>query len=182
MSLMYAQMGMSVVSAFGAHSSAQHATAMDRINRNYRETMTSISTAMQLNTMTNNEIEARDASVRASASLQQQALVDKANAQVSAAAAGVRGGSVANTLRSLDRSQLMAKKTLRDKQAAQARSATNNRRNLQLSRIMGQDISPIQGPSVASSMLGLGASIIDIYDSHQPEGSRIEDTIAGFWR
>ena len=40
---------------------------------------------------------------------------------------------------------------------------------------MGEDISVLQRPSVASSLLGLGATLIDKYDNNQPKGSRSVD-------
>ncbi len=182
MSLMYAQMGMKVVDALSAHGQAKHKVRMEEIMRDYQQTMSDISAAQQLNTMTANEISARDASIRAASALDIQSLQDRAGAEVEAAAAGVAGGSVRNTMRGLTRSRLMAKKAMHDKVQAQKRSFTQDRRNVALARVMNKDVSVIPKPSAASALLGLGASMIDIYDSHQPDGQKIEDTIARWGR
>lgn len=179
---MYAQMGMSVISGLSAHGTAKHNARMETIMRDYNQTMSDISAAQQLNTMTENEISARDASIRAASALDIQSMKDRANAEVDAAASGVAGGSVRNSLRGLTRSRLMAKKAMHEKVKAQKRSFAQDRRNVALARVMNKDVSVIPKPSTASALLGLGASMIDIYDSHQPDGQKIEDTIAGWGR
>lgn len=165
---MYAQMGMSVVSAFDSFGAAKHSAAMDKVSRDYQEKMSSISAAMQFNTLTENEIGTRDALVRASTAIQVQSMQDRASSEAGAAAAGVTGGSVTSTMRGMMRSNLQAKHSLRKRKEAEARAHTNNRRNVRLAQVMNKDISPIAQPSAASALLGLGASMLDIYDSHQP--------------
>lgn len=182
MSLMYAQMGMSVISAIGQHSAAKHQYTMDKIARDYREKMSSISAAMQSNTLTANEISTRDALVRAGTAIQVKSLKDRANATVSAAASGVSGGSVTNTMRGLMRSKYQAMHAHQKRREATQRSNTQNRRQLALAKAMNKDITPIQPPSAASALLGLGASLVDIWDSHQPPGSTLADRMAGVGR
>lgn len=182
MSLMYAQMGMAAVSAFSQFSQSKHQHKMEEINRKYQETMSGISAAQQLNTLTANEISLRDAAVRAGVSIETQSLEDRAVAEVAAATAGVSGGSVKSTMRGLMRSRLMAQHSLRKKVEAQKRAATQDRRNVALSRAMNKDVSVIARPNTASALLGLGASMIDIYDSHQPHGSKTTDILAGWGR
>lgn len=181
-SLMYAQMGMKVVGGLSAYGEQKHKSRMEEIMRGYQQTMTDISAAQQLNTMTANEVSARDAAMRASVALNVQSMQDRANAEVSAAAAGVSGGSVRSTMRGLMRSRLMAQQAMHNKVQAQKRSFAQDRRNFALNRAMNKDISVIPKPSAASALLGLGASMIDIYDSHQPEGQKVSDTIAGWGR
>lgn len=178
MSLMYAQMGLSVVSAIGQYGAQQHQYNMQKISRDYQEAMSGISFAMQSNTLTHNEVGARDALIRAGASIQAQSMKDRATARTEAAAAGVAGGSVTNTIRGLQRSRLLAGKALQERQAAQARANTNNRRQAAFARAMNKDISPLQPPSIASSLLGLGASLIDVYDSHQAPGDTLQDSLS----
>ena len=182
MSLMYAQMGMQVISALNGIRQQKHEVRMEEISRKYRETMTAISASQQYNTMTDNEIAMRDAAVRTSVALNVQSLQDRGSAEVDAAAAGVKGGSVQATMRGLMRSRLQARQALRMKVAAQAKSASNDRRNLAFSVVMNKDISPLPRVSTSSALLGLGASIIDTYDSNQPEGQKIADTLAGWGR
>ncbi len=180
MSLMYAQMGFSVASAFAQGMSAKAGYDMERVQRDYQDKMSAISAAQSRNALTTNEIAARDAAMSASQAIQVQSLVDASATEADAAAAGVTGGSVRSSMRGIMRSRLLAKKALSDKVQANARAFTQDRRNLALSEVMNKDVSVIPRPSVASSLLGLGASIIDIYDSHQPEGGKTTDTIAGW--
>jgi hypothetical protein len=181
-SLMYAQMGMSVVSAFGAYNTQKHTVKMEEISRKYRETMAGISAAQQLNTMTDNEIAVKDAADRTALALGIQSIQDRGSAEAAAAGAGVKGGSVRATVRGLMRSRLAAREALRMKVQAAAKSSRNERANLALSRVMGKDITPVMKPSATSALLGLGASIIDIYDDSRPEGGKIADTMAGWGR
>lgn len=169
MSLMYAQMGMKALGTFSAFSASRHSAKMEEISRAYQEKMSAISAAMQLNVQTQNEIEQKDAVVRASAALEITAMEDRAEAEVSAAASGAGGGSVVGTMRNLMRSRLRAKQALRTQQQNQARANLQTRRNIEFAKVMGKDLSPIGKPSVASALLGLGSGLIDIYESNQPE-------------
>lgn len=168
MSLIYAQMGMKALSAFGAYSADRHKAKMETISRAYQEKMAGISAAMQMNVQTENEIEQKDAVVRASMALQTTALEDKAEAEVSAAASGSAGGSVVGAMRGLMRNKLKAKQALRTQQQQAARANLQTRRNIEFAKVMGKDISPIGKPSIASALLGLGAGLLDIIDSNDP--------------
>ncbi len=178
MSLMYMQMGMSALGAVSNYSAASHESKMQKISRDYQKAVSDISFRMQSNAITENDIEQRDAVTRASAALQITSLQDKASAEAGAAAAGVRGGSIDTTLRGIMRSGLQAKHAMRKKIEAISKATARERSNLRFSKVAGTDVSPIGKPSVASSLLGLGASMLDIWDSHQPEGKKITDRMA----
>lgn len=180
MSIMYAQMGMSVIGAFASHSAQKHDYKMQKMTRRYMETMSAIAAASQLNTQTLNEIEMRDAGVRAGVSIEAASRRDKGALEVAAASAGIEGGSVVNSMRGLERSRLLARAARQDALEGQARQNTQQRRNIAMSRAMNKDVSPLVAPSAADALLGLGAAVIDIYDSHQPQGSRVADTLAGW--
>lgn len=199
MSLMYGQMGMSVLSTMTAMDTGrtnatlannQNATdtKLARMTQAYQNTMADISKAQQLNTMTENEIGVRDAAARASQALRVTGMQDAAVAEASAAAAGVRGGSVRSAMNGIERSKLQARAALRQRLSANARSAHNERINLELSSVFNRDVSPthnaqkIRPPSAASALLGLGANLIDIYDNNQPEGEKSTDAMAEWWR
>lgn len=194
---MYAQMGMSVLSTASsldtgrtnttlANMQSETETKLARMTQSYNRTMSEISKAQQLNAMTSNEVNLRDAAVRTSAAIQQQSMQDRAGVEASAAAAGVRGGSVRSAMNSIQRSKLQARASLRKRIVLQRQSTTQDRANLELSHIFNRDISPytspmkVRPPSTASALLGLGANLIDTYDANQPEGSRTTDTIAGW--
>lgn len=166
--LIYGQMGMKALGAYSAYSADKHNSKMEAISRKYQQNMAAISAAMQLGVQTQNEIEQKDAHVRASVALDLTAMQDRAEAEVSSAAAGNAGGSVVGAMRGLMRSRLQANQALRTQAKQQARANTQTRRNIEFSRVMGTDISPIGRPSAASAMLGLGASLLDVYESNQP--------------
>jgi hypothetical protein len=162
-------MGMKVMETVNSYGAAKHAATMEGISRKYKQVMTDISAAQQLNVMTENEIAMRDAATRTSVAIDVASLQDGASAEADAAAAGVSGSSVRDTMRGLTRGRLAAREALRLKVLGNATSAHNDRKNLELSRIMQKDISPISQPSIGSALLGLGAGMLDIYEDNQPK-------------
>jgi hypothetical protein len=180
--LMFAQMGSKVVSALGQYSAQQHQYRMEKIARQYRERMSAISLSMQNNTLTSNEIEANDALIRARQSIDIAGMKQEAAAEAGAAAAGVAGGSVTSTMRGLMRSRYRAYHAHDQRRAQQNRQNTQARRQTALAAAMNKDITPIIKPSAASALLGLGAGLIDIYDSHQTPGNRTTDALARMGR
>ena len=148
---------------------------MSKASQAYGNTMRKISTAQNLNAVTQNTIAVEDKARRLEGVLQQQSIKDTASAEVNAAAAGVAGGSVQQTLLGLRRSALNAQNArMRNVISAQV-SSSKQKSNIRLAGIMGEDISVIQRPSAAASLLGLGASLLDKYDNNQPKGSRAID-------
>lgn len=196
MSLVYAQAGMAVASSLTAYDTARTNTIMannqrdtetklSQMTQRYQNTMAAISQAQQLNAMTSNEASMRDAAIRAGETISKQSMQDKALTEASAAAAGVRGGAVRSAMNSLERSKLTAREALRKRMEAQGRANTQDRANLRMAGIYNKDVSVysarhVRAPSAASALLGLGASLIDIYDSNQPEGSKSTDAMAGW--
>ena len=148
---------------------------MSKASQAYGNTMRKISTAQNLNAVTQNTIAVEDKARRLEGVLQQQSIKDSAAAEVNAAAAGVAGGSVQQTLLGLRRSALNAQNARMRNLVSSQFSADKQKSNIRLAGILGQDISVIQRPSVASSLLGLGATLLDKYDNNQPKGSRAVD-------
>tara|TARA_R110000868_G_scaffold345328_1_gene606434 strand:- start:206 stop:754 length:549 start_codon:yes stop_codon:yes gene_type:complete len=168
-------MGISAISAIGEHQTRNIQADMNAASQAYGNTMRKISTSQNLNAVTQNTIAVEDKARRLEGVLQQQSIKDSAAAEVNAAAAGVAGGSVQQTLLGLRRSALNAQNArMRNLVSAQF-SADKQKSNIRLAGIMGEDISVLQRPSVASSLLGLGATLLDKYDNNQPKGSRSVD-------
>jgi hypothetical protein len=164
-----------VVGGVAATSTRKIQADMNAASQAYGNTMRKISTSQNLNAVTQNTIAVEDKARRLEGVLQQQSIKDSAAAEVNAAAAGVAGGSVQQTLLGLRRSALNAQNArMRNLVSAQF-SADKQKSNIRLAGIMGEDISVLQRPSVASSLLGLGATLIDKYDNNQPKGSRSVD-------
>ena len=135
----------------------------------HRDVMNQLSSGIQQNAVTVAEIQTQDKAVRLSEALQTQSMKDKGSAAVSAAAAGVQGGSVKATMLGLRRSALQAQDARIRNRDSELQAQAENRKNIELSAIMGKDISIIPAPSAASALLGLGASLFDTWDANQPK-------------
>ena len=154
---------------------------MTESTKAYTNTMRTIASNRAINNSTLAEVDAADANRRLEAQLQRTSLQDKGNAEVSAAAAGVAGGSVTSVLQGLRRGALQAQHArMRNFENVQ-RGADKERSNIRLANILGEDISVIQRPSAGMALLGLGTSLVDIYDKNQPKGSKSADALAGLF-
>jgi hypothetical protein len=141
----------------------------------YSNTMRQISTAQSLNASTLHEVNLQDSSKRLEATLQLESLKNVAASEVSAAAAGVAGGSVEQALLGLKRSALGAQHARMRNLDSSLFAASKQKSNIRLAGIMGKDISVIQRPSTASALLGMGASLLDKYDANLPKGLQARD-------
>ena len=137
--------------------------------------MRRISSAQQQNTVTLQEAAIQDESTRLGVTLQEQSIRDRGAAEVSAAAAGVAGGSVEQAMLGLRRSAIQAQDARMKNMTAQLYATEEQRKNIRISGILGQDVSVIQRPSAASAMLGLGTQLLGQWDANQPKGSKIAD-------
>lgn len=175
------KMGTQAVGAFTEHFTANIQADMEEAAQAHRNAMMQLSAAGQQNTVTLTETALQDQSQRDSMGLQQAALRDQGSAAVSAAAAGVAGNSVQQTVLGLKRSALQAQDARMRNLGSALRTQAQERKNIQLAAITGQDTSVISRPSIASTMLGLGVSLIDTYDANQPKGSRTTDKDVSAW-
>lgn len=179
MSLMYAQMGLTAVNTIGAGIRAGIQADMERDMQRYQNTMAALSAAQSKNAINSNQIQVRDASLRVAETIQQEAMAQEGSAAVAAGAAGVRGSSTAAVMRDLQAGELKAQKSRMDQLQAQYRSFGQDRRNVDLAVTYNKDVSIIPRPSTASMMLGLSAGMLDIYNSHQTPGDRLEARLVG---
>jgi hypothetical protein len=164
--------------AIGAASNFMIASSqakMQEAAQAFGNSMRMLSAAQQTNSVTLAEAQIQDKSARLSAALQTTALKEQGAATVSAAAAGIKGNSVQQAMIGLRRSAIGAQNArLRNTDAALLAQG-EARKNIKLAAILGQDVSIIPQPSVASALLGLGAQLIDTYDENQPKGSKSAD-------
>lgn len=167
--------GNAAIGAWGELAVGNIQSDMQEASQAYSNTMRSIAANQAVNDVTQNEVMAGDANRRLEVQLQQSGLADRSAAEVSAAAAGVAGSSVTSVLQGLRRSALQAQHARMRNFQAQERAADKQRGNIQLAAIMGEDISVIQRPSAATALLGLGTTLVDIYDKNQPAGYRTTD-------
>lgn len=178
MSIMYAQMGMSIVGGLAQMNADSTEFKLKKLTQKYQNTMSQISKAQQENTMTDNEISFRDSAVLAKKATELQSLRDTADAEVSAATAGTAGGSVNAVLLGLRRSRLSALSAMDKNILGQRRAFAAERRNVAFSAIYNKDITVLSRPSTASALLGMAAGLIDIYDESQPAGQKTSDSLA----
>ena len=178
---MQLKMGMQAIGALSDFGIQQTQHRMNVASQEHRNVMNQLSSGIQQNAVTIAEIQTQDSAVRLSEAIQTQSMKDKGSAAVSAAAAGVQGGSVKAAMLGLRRSALQAQDArIRNRDSALTAQA-ENRKNIELSAIMGRDISVLPAPSAASALLGLGASLVDTWDSNQPKGETSADNIANWF-
>lgn len=176
---MLGDMGTQALGAFASFSAQQTQIDMQASALKHRQVLADISSRLQRNAVTINESATQDAAARLGQSIQVASLQNKAQAQVSAAAAGVAGGSADATLRGLQRSELQAQYALKENLTSAMLSHDETRRGITLNSVLGQNTATGLIPSSPSmALLGLGAQIIDTYNSNQPAGQTTSDRIA----
>lgn len=138
----------------------------------HRNTVTAISSNLQRNAVTLQEIDVRAANRRGSEAIQLRALEDQAGAEVSAAAAGVGGGSVKSVMRGLKRSELKAQFARLENTQNAYQSLGQQRTNINVSQVFNTDASVIPKPSVAALLLGMGTAAVDTYENFKSDDKR----------
>lgn len=171
--LMLSQMGLSLAGTWGQFQTASiQADLQERIQA-YRNTMSKLSAARSMNAVTVNEARSHDAATQADVMIQQQSMRDQARQEVDAAAAGVTGNSVEMAARDLRASAGRARFAQKRQHHQQMAEMGAQRQSIAIAAITNQDIQVIPKPSIGSMLLGAGTNLLSIYDSHQPEGSRL---------
>lgn len=168
-------------SAFGAASSfyiQKQQAKMQESAREHANVMRGLAAGQEQNAVSRQSTALRDATQRVALEQEIASLQDKGSAEVAAAAAGVAGGSVDQVMRNIKRQALVAQANRKLSYNNQAAALDQERVNIELRRITGEDISVIQKPSAATALLGLGTSLVQSYDANQPAGSRSTDALA----
>jgi hypothetical protein len=170
---MAAQMGMSLVDSWGDYQMTKIQTEAQEKIQAYRNTMNMLSAARSQNAITTNQVRVRDAAKRAEEVIQRTALIDQSKAEVNAAAAGVAGNSVEMTMRDLRASAGRASYAQRRAAFTQMADMSEQKTSVAIAAITNTDVQVIPKPSAGMALLGAGTNLLNIYDSHQPEGSRL---------
>ncbi len=180
MNPMYAQMGVSGVGAITSFIDQGTAAGLQAKLQKYRNQMLKVTAAMKRRTLTINEVSTRDAAVAMNWEIQKRAQQDQGSAEVSAAAAGVQGGSVDAIARGLRKSELDAQAARKSKYAAARRQHWQDQVDLTVGTIMGQDVTVVEKPNLMSAAMGLGKTLMSDFDRNQPEGDKLADrTLVG---
>lgn len=178
MSLMSAQMGISISQGLTGFFVAKEEAKLQRVVQAYNNTISALSASQADNVTTLNEIQAQDASTRMSTEIQRQSIVATGQAKVAAGAAGVAGGSVKNVMRGLRSSAARAQYARTEQLQGQFRAFGQERRNTAVAKVLNKDISVIPQPSGAAALVGIGTNLLDIWDSHQAPGETIADRLS----
>lgn len=136
----------------------------------HRNVMSAISSATQFNNITVSEIQTLDASRRLKQEIDIASLKDKGNAEVSAAASGVAGNSIDNTMRGLQRSALNANYARIRNTESQMKAQGQARKNVTLQKIYNEDVQVFEKPNVGLALLGLATGAVNTYNKNQPQG------------
>lgn len=173
MNLMMAQMGMSGLSTFASYMDARGEARINKKMQAYRNTIAKLGAARQLNAVTQNEELIKGQAAETDSLIQQQNIVQKGRAAVAAAAAGVAGNSVDVVANDLQASANKVSYAQRRQANQQLAELGETRKTIAINTILGEDIQVIPKPSVGALLLGVGTNMLSIYDSHQPEGSKL---------
>lgn len=144
---------------------ARERNKLDKEMQRHRNAVTGISSNLQRNATTLQEIDVRQANRRTDQTIQTRAMQDQASAEVSAAAAGVTGGSVQAVMRGLKRSELNAQHARIDGTENAYQTLGQQRKNINISQIFQTDNTVLPGPSVSALLLSMGTAAYDVYSA-----------------
>lgn len=152
---------LNVLSASGQYRADKRRYKAQKALQDYNNKMTRIADAMNQNAITTNTTLAIQQSARTAVNLRREELTRMGASTVAAAAAGVRGRSVNNTLLNIQRGAGLKEKARQTDLEQQFLQFTQQRRGSALSAVQNQDLSYISKPSFATYMLGAVKQSVD---------------------
>lgn len=156
MSAALLQAGIGAGSALAGYFLAKEQTKLQRESQRHRNAVLGLNANLQRNALELKEIEARQANRRVDQQIQLQSMQEKAAGEVSAAASGVTGGSVDAVMRGLERSAMTAQAARLQNVSSMFRGLGQERRNINVGQILGEDRTVIPGPGIANLLLSMG--------------------------
>ena len=142
------------ISAYGSYAADKARTTAQKAVQKYQNTMVNIADAMNQNVITTNTTLNIKQSARKAIALDRNELTAVGAATVNAAAAGVRGNSVDNTVDSIQRGAGLLEHQRELDLEQQFSQQFNQRLNSAFSAKQNQDRSYIAKPSLAGAMFG----------------------------
>jgi hypothetical protein len=155
------------------HLLAREQTKLQREFQRHKNAVLGLNANLQRDALELKEIDARQADRDLSEQIQMQGMAQKAQAEVSAAAAGVTGGSVEAVMTGLERSAMRAQAARMENTSSLFRQLGQQRRDINVGQILGEDRTVIPGPSVGSLLLSMGTSALQGYGSQKEFGSKL---------
>jgi hypothetical protein len=155
------------------HLLAREQTKLQREFQRHKNAVLGLNANLQRDALELKEIDARQADRDLSEQIQMQGMAQKAQAEVSAAAAGVTGGSVQAVMTGLERSAMRAQAARMENTSSLFRQLGQQRRDINVGQILGEDRTVIPGPSVGSLLLSMGTAAFKGYGSQKEFGSKL---------
>lgn len=155
------------------HLLAREQTKLQKEFQRHKNAVLGLNANLQRDALELREIDARQADRDLSEQIQMQSMAQKAQAEVSAAASGVTGGSVEAVMTGLERSAMRAQAARMENTSSLFRQLGQQRRDINVGQILGEDRTVIPGPSVGSLLLSMGTSALQGYGSQKEFGSKL---------
>jgi hypothetical protein len=166
MSAALLQAGIGAGSALAGYFLAKEQTKLQRESQRHRNAILKLNSNLKRNALELQEIDARNINRDIDKQLQLQSMQAKAAGEVSSAAAGVSGGSVEAAMRGLERNAMFAQAARMRNTSTTFRKLGQQRRNINVGEILGEDRTVIPGPSVGSLLLSMGTAAVDAYGTN----------------
>jgi hypothetical protein len=161
--------GLSLLRAGMDYSDAKKAADSKRAWQTYKNSMVQLSNQNNQNIITTNENIARAASVDQSFAIERSEYLTSAQAEVSAAAAGVGGRSPNDVLFDVERNASGAQARRKLDLQSQYLQADNQRKQSEFQAAQSMDYSPIPEPNPATYMLNFATDAYKLYRSGTPK-------------
>lgn len=164
-----------LASTIGGYFAQNNQSKLERAWQEYNNTMARLTGAMNQNVITNNEVLASQALATQGIQLQQQETLTASKGEVSAAAAGVAGRSVDQTIMNIHANAANVERQREIQLNGVYLNADQAQINNDLSVIGHQDNSFIAKPSLGTTLLGAGLQNLkqfpSIFTGYDPKGS-----------
>jgi hypothetical protein len=151
-------LGLNLASAFGSYQADKAAAKAAQAWQAYSNTMLRLSDGLNQNAITTNEILSQQAFADQAIGIKQSNILTQAQAEVSAAAAGVKGTSVDDVMRDINRSAAVAENKRQNDLNASYLAFDQQRQSSAMSAAMQQDYSYIPKPKLGSYLLKAAAA------------------------
>jgi len=146
-------LGLNLLGGYAQYNAAKTQAKAQRAWQQYSNTMVRLSDAVNQNAITTNEILSQQAFADQAINIKQSNILTEAQAQVSAAAAGVKGNSVDDVMLDINRNAANAENQRQNDLAASYLTFDQQRQSSSMSAAMSQDYSYIPRPKLGSYLL-----------------------------
>lgn len=150
-------LGLNMLGGFMSYKADKAAAKAASAWQAYSNTMANLSNGVNQNAITSNEIFSERASADQAIGIKQSNILSEAQAQVSAAAAGVKGVSVDDVLKDINRNAAQAENKRQNDLVASRMAFDNQRQSSAMQAAMSQDYSYIPKPKLGSYLLSAAA-------------------------